>query len=147
VRLVVVGDGPERARLERAAQALGLGDRVAFRGALDRAGVRRALWEADAFVLASRRETFGVVLLEAMATGLPVLATRCGGPDALVTPATGVLVAPDDAPGFAAALRGLRQAFVEYDPAAVRAYVRRDFGAAAFARRSLVLYRKALSTS
>jgi len=86
VALTIVGDGPKREELETATRRLGIADRVTFRGRLDRKEVRTALWNAHTFVLPSHHETFGVVLLEAMATGLPVIATASGGPEDIVTP-------------------------------------------------------------
>jgi len=56
-------------------------------------------------VLPSRYETFGVALVEAMATGLPAVATRCGGPEDIVTDQTGQLVPPDDPDALAEALQ------------------------------------------
>ena len=122
------GSGSLADSLRRESVALGVADRVRFLGQLDRDGVRRALWSADRLVLASHVETFGVVLLEAMATGLPVIATACGGPEDVVTPAVGRLVPVGDADALAAALRAARSEPTP-PPAAVREHVLRNFAA------------------
>ena len=96
LRLEIAGDGDHRPTLEALASELGIERRVNFLGLLDREGVRDAMWRANALVSASQIETFGVVLVEAMATGLPVIITRCGGPEEIVTDSVGRLVSPDD---------------------------------------------------
>ncbi len=145
--LSVVGDGPERSRLERKAQHLGLGKQVRFLGRLDRAAVRDVLRAAHAFVLPSFHETFGVVLLEAMATGLPVVATESGGPEDLVTPDTGLLVPPDDPDALCEALRTLRRTRSSFDATTIRRYTHEQYGSEAFAERTHSLYRRALETA
>ena len=105
VRLTVVGDGPERRRLEALATALGVADRVRFLGHVDEAAKRRALAAADLFVLASAHEGFGLVYLEAMQHGLPVVAASAGGQaDFLEDGRTGALVPNDDVAALAAAI-------------------------------------------
>lgn len=91
--LTVVGDGPERPTLEHAADP----QRVRFAGALDDAAKAQALADADAFVLASLHEAFGIVYLEAMAAGLPVIAGTIGGQtDFVKDHVNGLLVPPGD---------------------------------------------------
>src|SRR6185436_3107411 len=104
VQLLVAGDGPERAALERQASALGFANGVRFLGA--RADKAELLEACDVFALASRAEGLGVAALEAMARGRAVVATRVGGLEEAVGEA-GILVAPGDAAGLAAALRSL----------------------------------------
>jgi len=97
VVLEVCGDGVERNSLESLCDNLGIQAQVTFLGMLNENEVREALWKADAFVSSSHVETFGVVLIEAMSTGLPVVATRSGGPDEFVPTHLGCgLVAPGD---------------------------------------------------
>lgn len=96
VELWIGGDGPQRPDLERLVQRLSIESQVRFLGLLTREQVREAMWRANTFVLPSYVETFGVVFIEAMATGLPVIATRCGGPEEFVTPEVGRLVPPGD---------------------------------------------------
>jgi glycogen(starch) synthase len=79
LRLVVGGDGPERPRLERLAADLGIAPRVSFLGSLERARLTTVMGRATAFALPSRAEPFGIALLEAMAAGVPAVATRAGG--------------------------------------------------------------------
>lgn len=101
VRLLIAGDGPERARLEAAA-----GDRVDFLGPLPRAEVLGLLRAADAAILTSAWENFPHGVVEALAVGTPVIATRTGGVAEIVTDGeNGLLVEPGDAPAFAAAVR------------------------------------------
>ena len=145
VRLTLGGDGPERDRLKTLAAALGLDGQVRFPGALSRRGVRAALWQGHAFVLPSRIETFGLPLIEAMATGLPVVATRCGGPEDFVTPKTGLLVPPGDVAALAEALRALQKDHAAFDAVTTRRYIKDHFGAAPFARRTMHFYRAALA--
>jgi glycosyltransferase involved in cell wall biosynthesis len=144
VALTVVGDSPRRSELERKARRLGLRDRVSFRGALDRAGVRDALWNAHAFVLPSHHETFGVVLIEALATGLPVVATRCGGPEDIVTPETGFLVPPGAPDALAHALRRMRAEWTLFAPSTLRASALRRYGSEPFVERTINFYRRVL---
>lgn len=78
-RLLIVGDGPERASLERDAREAGVAASVEFLGWLPPEALRDLYARADAFVMASRRESFGIAALEARAAGLPVVAMRCAG--------------------------------------------------------------------
>lgn len=95
VRLEIVGDGPERTALETLAR--GLPHPVVFAGAVSAAERDLRLVSADAFVLTSLHEAFGLVILEAMRAGLPVISTDCGGPRDLVRDGeTGFLVPVGD---------------------------------------------------
>ena len=71
---------------------------------------------ADAFVLSSAYETFGVVLIEALACGKPVVSTACGGPDYIVTEENGLLVPVGDTQALGAALEQMIRTIDRYDP-------------------------------
>ena len=113
-RLVIIGDGPERERLESQARDLGVVERVEFRGWVDPTELDRAYSEADIFVLPAvvdargDTEGLGMVLLEAMAYGKPVIATPLGGiTDIVENERTGLLVPPDDGAALAQAIARL----------------------------------------
>jgi glycosyltransferase involved in cell wall biosynthesis len=99
-RLVIVGDGPDRASLEGLARDLGLGDTVIFAGLTQHVAPFYAL--ADVFVLPSLSEGSPNVLLEAMASGLPVVATRVGGVPEIAADGTTALLGPAKDPAFIA---------------------------------------------
>jgi len=97
--------------------------------------VRDELAAADAFVLASDVETFGVAVIEALACGRPVIVTASGGPDHMVTPANGMLIPPRDPAALRDALIRMRQEAGDYDRMAIRAEALSLYGPEAFARR------------
>jgi glycogen synthase len=104
-RFLVVGDGPERPRLERQAASLGLDGRVRFTGTVPGADLPSLYASADVFAFHTLHEGFGIVLLEALASGCPVVTTAAGGTLDIVRPGeTGLLVAPGDAPALAGAV-------------------------------------------
>ncbi len=140
VRLRIAGDGPERARLEALAQSLGLHSQVEFVGRLSREGVRDLLWRSHALVSSSRVETFGVTLIEALACGLPVIATRSGGPQSIIHAGNGLLTPVDDAPALAAALRQMRDDYMRYDHAALRTDCVARYSEAAVVRQLETIY-------
>jgi glycosyltransferase involved in cell wall biosynthesis len=104
--LVVVGDGPERARLEGQAARLGVEGRVSFRGTSSE--VADILRASDAFLLSTRGEGMSNALLEAMACGLPCLVSRSvGGAGELLGTGRGILLADGDVPAWSAAIESL----------------------------------------
>lgn len=93
VKLVIVGDGVERARLEKLAERLNLNDCIQFTGQVPQESIPRLMHQADVFALSSLSESFGIVNLEAMAAGLPIVATNVGGiPDIVEEGVNGYLV-------------------------------------------------------
>lgn len=115
-RLVVAGDGDDRRRLEEKAAALGLGEAVAFTGFVNETTLAELYRRCTAFVMPSRGEGFGLVYLEAMRAGKPVLAARGSAAEEIVRDGeTGVLVDPDDREELTAALTRLLA-----EPAAAR---------------------------
>lgn len=144
-RLVIAGAGKDGRRLRSLANALVPQARIEFTGALPRWQVRQWMRQAGALVLCSDHETFGVVLIEAMATGLPVIATRSGGPEDIVTPDIGLLVDRDDSDEL---LRGMTEILRRrFDPAAIRENVRRRFGYPVIANRLRAVYERLLRHS
>lgn len=142
--LTVFGDGPERETLEKLAETEGIRGRVDFRGQCTRKELGDAYAQMDAFVLASRRETFGVVYIEAMAVGLPVIATRCGGPEDFVTEENGILIPVDDESALAGAMERMMLRREDYDSAAISADIRRKFAPETIAARLTDIYKTVL---
>jgi glycosyltransferase involved in cell wall biosynthesis len=106
VTLVIAGDGPDRAALERQARELGLETRVRFLGSVSREQVLRLFRAADASVLSSAWENFPHTLVEALAVGCPVIATAVGGvPEVIREGENGLLVPANDVLALAAAIR------------------------------------------
>lgn len=102
---VIAGEGPARNPLEQEAQRLGIAMNMKFVGNLDRErGLNDCYAAADAFVFASRTETQGLVLLEAMAQSRPVVSTACLGTRSVLTSGSGACVVEEDEADFAAAV-------------------------------------------
>jgi glycosyltransferase involved in cell wall biosynthesis len=141
-KLVIAGDGVHRPVLESKVAELGIESAVEFLGMLSREQVRNAMHEANAFVTASPVETFGVVLVEAMSTGLPVIAVRSGGPEEFVTEKVGRLVPPDDAGSLQRAMADVVGDYARWRDAApeIRSYVVSAFGEAAVGSRLIETY-------
>jgi teichuronic acid biosynthesis glycosyltransferase TuaC len=124
VRLLIAGTGPQREMLERLARDLGVSDRLTMLGALPQAQLRDYYGAADALVLPSEREGWANVLLEAMACGTPVIASRVWGtPEVVAAPEAGRLMDERTPAGLACAVRALRANYP--DRAATRRYAER----------------------
>jgi glycogen(starch) synthase len=104
-RLVLVGDGPEREACEQLVNKLGIARWVEFRGTLSRDKVMAAMAASRLVIVPSRREPFGMVALEAMALGRPVVASRVGGLPEVLEGADAVLVRADDVESLATGIR------------------------------------------
>ena len=129
VALVIAGDGPDRATLERRVRELGLEGRVRFLGGVPREQVLRLFGAADASVLSSAWENFPHTVVEALAVGCPVIATAVGGvPEIVRDGVNGLLVRPGDPEALREAIERffaddeLRRRLAEAAPASVAGY-------------------------
>jgi glycosyltransferase involved in cell wall biosynthesis len=113
--LRIGGDGPERDRLHYLAAQLSIKNKVEFLGPLSRSEVAEEMANADVYVLSSQYETFGIPVVEAHASGLPVVSTRCGGPEDIVNESNGVLVETDDADALASGMELILSKLDSYD--------------------------------
>jgi glycosyltransferase involved in cell wall biosynthesis len=141
--LVIAGDGPDRAAFEALARRCGVAERVRFVGSLSQQELRRYYAGADALVLASSREGWPNVLLEAMACGTPVIATNVGGVSEIVTaPEAGLVLDERSATALAG---GALRLFKKYpDRKATRAFAE-NFGWAETTKGQLQLFRQVMA--
>lgn len=141
VRLTIAGGGYLRQELEALAADLGVADAVAFSGRIPREQMSALLQGADAFVLPSDAETFGVVYIEALACGKPVIGARNGGAEEIITAGNGLLVEKNDATGLYEAMKTLRKEISRYSGAALAADCEARFGEETLAKQTLAIYR------
>lgn len=106
IHLVIVGEGQERELLEQQIAELGLGDRVSFKGYVEGEPLRELYRNSDVFILPTREDCFGLVILEAMCASLPVISSRYadGAFDLIEEGKNGYIVDPEDTEEFAAAI-------------------------------------------
>lgn len=107
VQLVVVGEGPERGALETRARSAGAGERVRFKGHVSDEEKWQLLGASDLYVSTSLHEGFGIVFLEALECGVPVLCYDCGGQTDFLSPDVAELVPVGDREAFGARFAGL----------------------------------------
>jgi glycosyltransferase involved in cell wall biosynthesis len=119
VRFRLIGDGPQRSEFQNHAHQLGLDPSITWELS-SREQAAAEFQSCDCYVLPSHRESFGIVLVEALASGRPVIATRCGGPETIVNDANGLLVEPKDPEGLSRALEIMLNRARQYDPRQLR---------------------------
>jgi glycosyltransferase involved in cell wall biosynthesis len=150
MRLVLVGEGhfqrytADQDDVRALAGELGLGERVEFAGRKPLGELVSEIQRSSVLVLPSRAESLGMVLVEALACGTPVVATRCGGPEDIVDERVGVLVPPEDPAALAAGIENVLDRRAEFDPAALRAHALERFGIESVIARYGELYSAAL---
>lgn len=125
--LSIIGEGSEREHLQELISRYLLNDKVLLLGRKTKAEVIEVFKESDVFVLSSRSETFGVVYIEAMMMGLPVIGTICGGPEEFITNDNGLLVEVNDVDALANALLYMAENISKYDSESIYVKCRECF--------------------
>jgi glycosyltransferase involved in cell wall biosynthesis len=151
LRLLVVGGAFYRSyqrdeeAVRRLVVQLGVEGRIQFAGQSSPAEVAEAMRRSALLVVPSRRETFSAVTAEAIACGTPVVATRCGGPEEIITPETGCLVQVEDPGDLASGIERVLDRRPTFDPRRLHEDIVARFGTVAIGRRLEAIYGEALS--
>ena len=140
VELIVAGDGPERLNLEKLAGELGASHKVIFKGALSRDEVKKEMSNCNVFALASRFETFGVVLIEALSSGKPVISTKNGGANDIVNDSNGILVDVNNIDQFGEKMYYMYKNYNEYDSYKIRKECIRKYSREVVTQKLLNIY-------
>lgn len=143
--LHIGGDGTLLDSYRKMAKELDIEANCKFYGGILRDDIALFYSSLDIFVLPSRYETFGVVLIEAMACGIPVIATRCGGPQEIVIQSTGMLIGKENPEELAKAIRIMSENLGSYNKEAIRSYAKENFGQSVFIEKISNLYQDILT--
>lgn len=141
-QLTIVGDGPEQQYLVGLVKNLNIADQVIFAGRVDRSSIPKLLNSADVYISASKVETFGVSIIEALAIGLPVIAYNSGGPALSVNSGNGILLENDEQKDFVNAFAKMEQIFTGLDSEMIRKDCLNRFGEKAIVQQLEKIYLK-----
>ena len=144
--LTIFGDGPMKPALQQYIAENRLEYCVRLMGLCSRGQMAETYKDSAAFVLVSRKETFGVAYIEAMAAGLPVIATRCGGPEDFVTKENGVLIPVDDKNALVDAMEYMLVHRAAYDRQRISEGILAQFSPDAIAAELIGVYQSLLET-
>lgn len=145
VKLTVIGDGEMRPPLEEQIQSLGISNHIELLGKLERNRVNVYLKDSDCFVLDSMSETFGVAYIEAIATGLPVIASKCGGPEDFVNDSNGILIEKDNLDQLTNAMKYMLTNAKKYNHEQISKHIAEKFSAETIAKKIMSEYEKLIS--
>lgn len=146
-QLKIIGSGKERANLQRMINQLGLQQNITLTGGKNKQEIATIYHNSDIFILPSRSETFGVVYIEAMACGLPVIATPCGGPEEFVTPKNGILVPINDVVKLATAIRFMCNHYTEYSMQSIADDCQTHFSSYVIAKQLTTIFEEVVQRS
>lgn len=146
VQLVIIGTGQEENHLQELSVKLGIKSRLTFAGHLSTQEVRAMLSQSDVFVSSSIMENFGVAIAEALACGLPVVATESGGPQEYMTELTGRVV-QHDSRSLAKAVKDVIENLSGYDPIEIRSFSKSRFDFAVVGLQVSAIYSELLSVT
>ncbi|WP_440956481.1 glycosyltransferase [Methanosarcina sp. Mfa9] len=142
IHLNLIGSGPEKQKYEHLSRELGLINYCTFHGRLNDDDLVKYMNLSDALVISSRIETFGVVGIEAMASGIPVIATRCGGPEGYVRDKVGLLVEKENVNSLAEGIIEIINNYDKYDADSIKEYVHKNYSSEAVCEKIMDIYKK-----
>lgn len=143
IKLKIVGVGPQIGNLENKKFKLGLKN-VEFLGELNRDEVINEINQSNCLVLSSKIETFGVVLIEAMSLGRPVISTKCGGPNDIVNEQNGILIEPNNIQELADAMSNMINNYSQYNFNAISKNCIENYGPKTIGKKLIQIYQEAL---
>lgn len=147
IYLNIAGNGYMRKYLENLVKELNIKKQVNFFGQISQERVRDEMMKADCFVLSSNFETFGVVLIEALACGLPLIATKCGGPEDIVNDGNGLLVDVGSQEELEQAMKYMFENAKNYERKRLREDTEERFGKDAFVKNATKYYKLGLENA
>lgn len=142
--LTIIGEGQERKNLQTLIDRVGLSDNIYLIGRKVKLEIMQILSQSDVFVLPSRSETFGVVYIEAMMMGLPVIATVCGGPEGFVRPSDGLLIPVEDIDSLSHAIKEMYIGYSGYDREKIAQDSRARFSPEVIAKQLIHIFNKTI---
>lgn len=144
--LQIIGDGKDRAMLEKLANETGLlNSKIFFLGRMTNEKVYEHLSQSSFLIVNSHVETFSSICIEAMCCGKPVLATRCGGPEDIVTNETGILIEPGNEGMLTGAMEEMINRYSNFDADLLKKYAAENFGAEKIGKMYFEIYKTVLS--
>jgi len=141
-QLIICGNGPEKNNLTALTDHLSLTSQVSFIDFLSREELASLYRRSHVVISSSIKETFGLTLVEAMACGTPVIATRSGGPQDFVTREVGILIEPNNVEEMAEAMLAINQDYRTYKPEIIRDYCTQNYSEATFVKKIEKTYKK-----
>ena len=144
VYLDIIGDGPDRPYIENKIVENHLDSQIKLMGIRTPDEVSDLLCHSDCFVLSSRHETFSIVVIEAMAKGLPVIATRCGGPETFLRSEHGRLVEKENVKELADAMNYMLTHYSDYNSEDIQKYCYNHFSQNVIADKIISIYKEVL---
>ncbi len=139
-RLTIIGKGIQFRKLKKKSRDLGIENQIQFTGELTRQPLVEALLKSDIFVLASHLESFGVVFIEAMALGLPVIATKSLGPQEIITKELGILVPKNNVSALTDALVYMSKHHQQFDAQKIRKAMQDKYSGQVISKQLIKLY-------
>lgn len=140
-QLIICGNGPEKGDLMALTEELDLNDQVEFIDYLPRKELILLYQRSHVIVSSSQHETFGLTLAEAMACGIPAIATQSGGPQDFVTDKVGLLVARQDVEGMAKAMREIHKSYSNYIPDQIYTHIMDNYSERVIVKKLEAIYR------
>jgi glycosyltransferase involved in cell wall biosynthesis len=140
----IIGDGPKKEEYEKLAFTLGINNKVAFHGIKTKEEIARFMQNADFFVLPSIWEGLPCVLIESMASGLPIVATNVGGIPEIINKKTGVLVPPSNVKALSKAIDYMLDHYKEYSNREIALYAKNRFSYEMIAKALFNIYKSLL---
>lgn len=146
-KFTIIGDGPEREKLQEMIEAYHLSDTIYLVGRQSRDYIVEALQEADVYILSSHLETFGVAPMEALACGVPVIATDCGGSRSYMNSFNGLLIPTDDVEAMSKAISYMVEHYKEFDRKQIAEDCRQRFSEEAIAKQLEGIFENVITQS
>lgn len=145
VTLTIFGGGRERKNLANIIAECKLQDKIQLTGVCPRSSIAEKFKKSDCFVLPSQSETFGVAYIEALASGLPVIATKCGGPESFINKENGIMINVDDENELIKAMKYMYHHIDKYNRIEIANSTQQRFSPSAVANRIVEVYSEVLS--
>lgn len=141
---IIIGDGEYKEELQQLINKLNLQSNIHLIGKKNKKDIVALLQQSNLFILPSRNETFGVVYIEAMACGLPIIATDCGGPRDIVTEYNGLLIPNEDVDALSAAILYMAKNINKYDRKAIAEDCQARFSPEVIARQLTKIFKETI---